>query len=54
VWYAPPMTEPKTENLKVPVTPTIRTELQAIADRHDVSLAHVVRLAIRRYLQEEK
>ena len=48
-----PMNESKTESLRVNITPELRKALEAIAAQHDVSVAHVVRRAIRLYLQEK-
>lgn len=43
----------KTEPLRVNVTPELRAALVRIANRHDVSVAHVIRAAIRAYLQQK-
>lgn len=46
------MGEQKTETVSVPLTPALRAELDRIAAHHDVSLAHVIRRAIRFYLND--
>lgn len=47
------MAERKTCNLDVPVTPTTKKALQTIAQRDDVSLAHVIRKAVKEMLAKE-
>lgn len=45
------MTETKTENTKVPLTPSMRSKLEAIARAEDRSLAYIIRRAISEYLE---
>lgn len=47
------MVEGKTERVKLALTPTLRREIQRIAERNDVSEAHVIRSAIRYYVSRE-
>jgi hypothetical protein len=47
-----PSTNTKSSAIRVNVTPALHAELERIANLHDVSVAHVVRRAIRAYLME--
>lgn len=46
--------EKRTESIRVSVTPELRQAIKDLAERRDVSEAHIVRRALRLYLKSQE